>query len=248
MAARILATEPLQGLPNILLYGCKYARLVQLMRECMEQRFGRLTRREVATEDNVIYFETPYFFEIDLANPNMSQDIAHLSQFVHTIVSHASIHTERHIIIMYNIDRFKDRQSLRVLVERHTERAIFFATTHALGGLEAPVRSRFLLIRVPLENPADLSACAVLDEADAVLKAKPSLEDIRALAIKTFQQGVPLAALPAWFVKHRRLSPQVIAAAANLEHRFKCTNGGRELLYHELMLHILTQKKYVIKS
>lgn len=253
-AKRVLAQAALQELPNILLYGSHGQSMVGVIEAAMCERFGTVQRRECVNADKLVYYETSYFFEIDLANPNQPKDMACFAEFVKSIIVHQAIHTQRHILIVYNIERAHDRQAFRVLLERFSNSAWFVCTTMRLAALEMPLRSRFMMIRVPCVP------CEREHEHNSLFRHTPwlvefvkqrqphDIDSIRAMSFRTFQQGLSLRDV-AWNVidalqgkRARGRLTDFIAAAAALEHRLKCTNGGREPLYHELLLHCACNK------
>lgn len=139
----------MEGMPNMLLYGFRQFPIDMLWREAMRRRFGEFTLMPQLYEKLIPYNETPYFFEIDLANPNLPKDLSCLPDLVKTIVSAKCIHSSRHIIVIRNVDCLRDRQPFRVLMERFSQNAVFICTSFKLAALEPPLQSRFFLLRIP---------------------------------------------------------------------------------------------------
>lgn len=158
---KCLMEDSVEGMPNMLLYGFRQFPIDMLWREAMRRRFGDFTLMPRTYEKLIPYHETPYFFEIDLANPNLPKDLSCLPDFVKTIVSAKCIHSSRHIIVIRNVDCLRDRQPFRVLMERFSQNAVFICTSYKLAALESPLQSRFFLLRIPApsrdENHAVLS-------------------------------------------------------------------------------------------
>lgn len=149
-----------QDTPNILFYGCKGLPHTLLWDAIIRKRYGAFHRVECVGNKQWIYNETPYFFEIDLANPNQPKNIESLGEFLKEILVHVCIHATRHVFFLKNIDVICDKGSagmFRVLLERFSNTAWFVCSTYRVAALEAPLRSRFYNVRVPLFSTQDMS-------------------------------------------------------------------------------------------
>ena len=144
---------------NILFYSCKGFPLELIWNAMVKTKYGCYTKTERIWEKQVIYNETPYYFDIDIANPNQSRNLNNLANFIKEIVQHPCIHSEKHIFFIRNIDCACDKENsptFRVLLERYSKNAIFICTTYKITALENPIKSRFLLIRVPHFKPEEI--------------------------------------------------------------------------------------------
>lgn len=150
-------------IPNILLHGCHGIPFNFIWNIALHKKFGEFTKlKRVWGKDVITYYETPYFFEIDLLYPHQTRDMVLFSEFIKDIVSHPCIHEDRHIIVFENIDQVSDRirsTALRVLLERFSKNAFFICTTSHIGQIELPIRSRFLNIRCRAFTPDEMEGC-----------------------------------------------------------------------------------------
>lgn len=159
-------------IPNVLLYSVYGFPLDLVWREGLKRRFGvaDFIEKECLWAKSIPYLETPYYIRIDMANPDIPNDLEMLQELLKTIIGSACIHSERHVIILENIDHFINkninRHVFRVLLERFSKNAWFVSTTYHLSKLESPLRSRFYCIRFPLPSEEEVNAImAYLDGA-----------------------------------------------------------------------------------
>jgi len=169
---RVLAetvTSP-EGTPNVLLYGARGFPLELVYRAAIRRRFGEFHLRDhVAGE--IPYRRCGYFIELDFAHPNLPKDLECLTGFLRGIVDARFAHAPRHIIVLRNVDALRDPQPFRVLLERFSNNAVFLCTTHRIGAIEPPLRSRFQHSRVPLPTAQETRAILALLGADAEANA-----------------------------------------------------------------------------
>ena len=151
------------GTPNVLLYGARGFPLDLVYRAAIRRRFGEFHLRDhVHADGDIPYRRCGYFLEIDFAHPNLPKDLECLAVFLRDIVGARFAHAPRHIIVLRNIDALRDPQPFRVLLERFSHNAVFICTTHRVGALEPPLRSRFQHSRVPLPTAEETSAVLAL--------------------------------------------------------------------------------------
>lgn len=164
---RVLAdtvTSP-EGTPNVLLYGARGFPLELVYRAAIRRRFGEFHLRDHVSGD-IPYRRCGYFIELDFAHPNLPKDLECLTGFLRDIVDARFAHAPRHIIVLRNVDALRDPQPFRVLLERFSNNAVFMCTTHRLGAIEPPLRSRFQHSRVPLPTAQETRAILALLGAD----------------------------------------------------------------------------------
>jgi len=150
--------------PNILFYGCKGIPFDFMWETALRKKFGTYTKTQYVWQKNVTYYETQYFFEIDLLYPHQTKDMTIFSEFIKSLITHPCIHEDRHIIILKSIEQISDKlkaTALRVLLERYSKNAFFICTTTQISGIEAPLQSRFLLIRCPVFTIEEIEACFI---------------------------------------------------------------------------------------
>ena len=146
---------------NILLYGAPGFPIHLLWETIFKEIFHtNYYRNTVNWHNKLNYIETPYFFELDMADPNNSKELEVLSTFLKELVQHPCVHSRRHIIIMHNIEKLCARRSsysFRVLLEKYSANAIFICTTFHYSSIESPLLSRCINIRVPLPTNNEIS-------------------------------------------------------------------------------------------
>jgi hypothetical protein len=150
--------------PNILFYGCKGIPFDFIWETALRKKFGTYTKTQYVWQKSVTYYETQYFFEIDLLYPHQTKDMNTFSEFIKSLITHPCIHEDRHIIILKSIEQISDKlraTALRVLLERYSKNAFFICTTTHIGGIEGPLQSRFLLIRCPVFTIEEIEACFI---------------------------------------------------------------------------------------
>lgn len=113
-------------------------------------KYSTFTKKECIYDRHVVYHETPHFIEIDFSHPSNRKVMDHVQSLIMTIVQTSCIHDTFHLIICKHVDLIDDPHSFRVILERFNKNAKFLCTTTSLSKLEAPIKSRFFTIRVPL--------------------------------------------------------------------------------------------------
>ena len=158
---RVLLDGGIYEVQNILLYGATGFPMNMIWESIFKEMFGtNYYKNTLMWHNKLTYVETPYYFEIDMADPNNSKELDILSVFIKEIVQHKCVHSTRHIIVINNIERLCARRSsysFRVLLERYSANAIFICTTTHFGSIESPLTSRCINIRVPLPTNNEIS-------------------------------------------------------------------------------------------
>jgi hypothetical protein len=97
------------------------------------------------------------FFYFNMLHPDMPSDGTPLIDFLCEVASARAVHGGKHVVVLEHIDVLATAANapvLKMLLERHSQHTWFIATTHRAGAMEAPLRSRFLCVRVPLPSEA----------------------------------------------------------------------------------------------
>jgi hypothetical protein len=180
--------------PNILMYSAIGFPMAVYWDHIMHQKFGKFQRKECTFKKDVTYFETPFFFELDFLHPSNTKAMDHMQELIKMIISSSCIHSDRHIIFCKNIDAIDDIYAFRVLLERYSKNAMFVCTTHCLSNIEAPIRSRFYTIRVPLFTFDEINF--IMSKLDVALHPKLQETQCRniykAIAIADICQSHPI--------------------------------------------------------
>jgi len=145
--------DQLDVLPNTMLYSHTGFPLELLYYTAFKEKFGKFKINKLLWDKEVLYNETPYFFEIDLSIPQQPKDLVKFIEFIKHIVKNPCIHSSRHIIVIKHIDYIVNNNKFydfRVLFERFSSTTLFICTTHFYSKLEQPIKSRFFSVRVPL--------------------------------------------------------------------------------------------------
>lgn len=138
---------------NILLYSSIGFPIDLFIDEIIKKKFviKQIYRKEMIWNKTIIYNENQYFFEIDLNNPNMPRKLNNLNEMLLFIIKTKSINTEKHMIIIKNIDKLNDNFfAFRIILERYSQNCYFICFTNNISKIETPIRSRFSLIRLRL--------------------------------------------------------------------------------------------------
>lgn len=177
-------------IPNVMLYGVYGFPLDLLWKEGLRRRFGveEFVEKECMWSKDIPYLETPYYIHIDMENPDIPNDLELLQDLIKTIISTTCIHSNRHIIILENIDHFINkninRHVFRVLLERFSKNAWFICTTYHLSKLESPLRSRFYCIRFPLPSEMEVNQIiAYLDDVQTLKHVYKTRNIVKAMTI-----------------------------------------------------------------
>ena len=102
-------------------------------------------------EKTINYCENQYFIEIDLMNPENIKNLDKLTKFLLNIVNTKNIGLTKHIIILKHIDLLiKYFYEFRILLEKFSNNIIFISCTHNISKIEAPIKSRYNIYRIPL--------------------------------------------------------------------------------------------------
>jgi len=138
---------------NILLHFVKGFPTDLYIDEVIKKRFNIPTiyRNKHIWDKNIPYYENQYFFEIDIANPDMPKDFSFLSNFILHIIKTKNILNRRYFIIIKNIDLLKEYfLEFRIILEKYSVNALFLCTTTNISKIDAPIISRFIQYRIPL--------------------------------------------------------------------------------------------------
>jgi len=124
-----------------------------LIDEIIKRKFkiSHIYRKELIWNKTIIYNENQFFFEIDLSNPSLPKKLNNLNDMLLFIIKTKSINTNKHLIILKNIDRLNENFfAFRIILERYYHNCYFICSTNAISKIEAPIKSRFSLFRIRL--------------------------------------------------------------------------------------------------
>ncbi len=138
---------------NLLLYsyiGFPYDLFID---EIIKKKFkiNQIYRKEMMWNKSIIYNENQYFLEIDLDNPNMPRKLNNLNEMLLFIIKTKSINTDKHLIIIKNIDKLNEMFfAFRIILEKYYNNCYFICFTNKINKIENPIKSRFFLFRLRL--------------------------------------------------------------------------------------------------
>jgi hypothetical protein len=153
VATFLLDTE-LESSPNVLFYGTPGFPIDLFVHHLLKRKFNITQVDNRCTWNNeVIYSENPSYFTIDFANPSQSKNVLTIGAFIKELVSHSSVHTGKHAMVLLNIDKGLTKENVyqfRVLLERYSNNVVFITTTYHRSKIESPLLSRLVSLRIPL--------------------------------------------------------------------------------------------------
>ena len=138
---------------NLVLYSYIGYPIELLIDELVKIKFNIqiLNKKELIWNKNVPYYENQYFFEIDLNNPNISNDYSFITEMILFIIKNKPVTGNKHLIILKNIDKLGEYAfAFRIILEKFYNNVYFICTTHKISKIESPIKSRFSLIRLRL--------------------------------------------------------------------------------------------------
>ena len=145
---------------NVLLYGAYGFPTDLFIDEIMKKKFNmnKIIKQQCFLNKDIVYMHHPCFLEIDLSHPSCNKNITGIFKFITSIIINKNIHNDKHMIIIKHIDILKalEFNSLRILLEKYSQNAIFLCSTHKLDKIDVPVKSRLTLIRLPLFQHSEI--------------------------------------------------------------------------------------------
>jgi hypothetical protein len=138
---------------NLLLFSYKGFPLDLFIDELLKTKFNikNLHKNELIWNKSIIYYENQYFLEIDLNNPNISNDYSFITDMILFIIKNRPLISNKHLIIIKNIDRLEEyAYAFRIIIEKYYNNVYFICTTNKISKIESPIKSRFSLIRMRL--------------------------------------------------------------------------------------------------
>lgn len=139
---------------NLLLYSHIGFPLDLFIDELIKAKFNltNINKKELLWNKNIYYNENQYFIEIDLNNPNISNDFSLLTEMILFIIKNKPVFNyTKHLIILKNIDNFNEYSyAFRIILERFNNNVYFICTSNKIAKIEHAIKSRFFCIRIRL--------------------------------------------------------------------------------------------------
>jgi DNA polymerase III delta prime subunit len=146
----------LYDLPHLLFYGqdtslCK-AYIYQVLRWGLHYEGDILLKNNTFTINNidVQYSNTENFIQINFET-HLNKEKNALIDFIKQVVSQRNVLHSKHIFILWNIEKIthQGQYRLRRIIEKNQEYSLFISFISQYTKLIDPLKSRFLMIRVP---------------------------------------------------------------------------------------------------
>lgn len=111
-----------------------------------------INKKECIWNKDLPYLYNQHFLEIDLLNPSVLKYKSQLAEFILNVIKNKNINNEKHLIIIKHLDKLSNDEfsSFRIILEKYSSNSYFICTTHKLDKIDAPIKSRFALLRMPL--------------------------------------------------------------------------------------------------
>jgi hypothetical protein len=148
--------------PNVLTYGAPgfpHVLLIEYSIATLVNTTFPISKRYLAW-NSCPYIETDYYIEIDMHHPDFPKEIQVIIDFMINIIKNKCIYLRRHIFILKNVDAIhRNRsQAFRNIFEQFSSSVMFIATTNKAHLLEAPIKSRMTMFRIPLPTEEEQKA------------------------------------------------------------------------------------------
>lgn len=150
------ARQPLGDIPHLLFYGPTQGMAPEYVYHFLRLHLGvphfknQIHKHTLSDELEVTSMYNSYFKEIRLPLYG-SADKRILSEYIGPIAEQPCIHTSRHIIILWDVDKLSEQawMCMRRLMETCVKKTLFLMTATSISRLPAPLLSRSGLIRCP---------------------------------------------------------------------------------------------------
>ena len=189
---------------------------------------------QIRTHKNIKYLENTQYLTFQVIN-------IHILQFIKSLIQTTTINNIIRKIILLNIEQL-DRECmtcLRILVEKYNNTTQFIATTIQRSKIDKPILSRFILIRIPVENiTIEVIPIKSID-------TKPTLTQIKKIVKKCRKYTISDISLE--LLNITPYKSQFIEHASDIEHQY-CFHNNKDLAIETLILVCFYPPKYDIKK
>jgi DNA polymerase III delta prime subunit len=189
---------------------------------------------QLRTHKNIKYFENNQY----LSFPTLNISIL---IFIKSIIQTTTINNVIRKIILFNIEQLDNEcmTFLRIILEKYSNTTIFIATTIQRSKIDKPILSRFISVRVPIEEN-------IIENTPVKnINIKPTLTQIKKLVKKSKKYAIRDIALH--LLEITPYKKQFIEQASTIEHQY-CFHNNKELAIEALILVCFYPPKYDIKS
>ena len=148
----ILKSIDSTNVPNLLLYGHRSVNKLDILKDILSRKY-KITEEKKIKEKNIELVKTEIYYLFNLAlitNKNYPQFMEILKNYI-TLKDYYSNNNNKYIILnnFTNI-KISIQNTLRVLIEKYRITSVFIILTDKIGNIIGPLKSRCLMIRIPL--------------------------------------------------------------------------------------------------
>jgi len=189
---------------------------------------------QTRTHKNIRYLENSQYLTFSLIN-------IHILQFIKSLIQTTTINNKIRKIILLNIEQC-DRECmtiLRIILEKYNNTTQFIATTIQRSKIDKPILSRFILVRLSVEN-IKIDVIPIKN-----ITTKPTLTDIKKIIKKCRKYSICDISLE--LLNITPYKSQFIEHASNIEHQY-CFHNNKDLAIETLILVCFYPPKYDIKK
>jgi len=148
----ILKSFSSSNVPNLMIYGNQMINKLEILKEIISKKY-KITKEKKIKEKNIEIIQTEIYYLFNLSSitsKNYSQFIEVLTKYI-SLKDYFSKNINKYIIFN-NFTNIKSsiQNSLRVLIEKYRITSVFIILTDKLGNIIEPLKSRCLMVRIPL--------------------------------------------------------------------------------------------------
>ena len=189
---------------------------------------------QLRTYKNIKYFENSKYLTFPSINTN-------ILQFIKSLIQTTTINNITRKIILFNIEQCDQEcmTILRIILEKYNNTTQFIATTIQRSKIDKPILSRFILIRIPVQN-IKINVLPI-----SSITNKPSIIDIKKIIKKCRKYSIPDIIIELLNITPYKI--QFIQHACDIEYQYRFHNN-KDLAIEALLLVCFYPPKYDIKK
>jgi hypothetical protein len=189
---------------------------------------------QIRTHKNIKYLENNLYLTFPLINKV-------ILLFIKSLIKTTTINNTIRKIILFNIEQCDNECMiiLRILLEKYNNTTQFIATTIQRSKIDKPILSRFISMRIPVQNiKVDVIPIKTIT-------TKPTLTDIKKIIKKCRKYTISDISLE--LLNITPYKSQFIEHASNIEYQY-CFHNNKDLAIETLILVCFYPPKYDIKK
>ena len=189
---------------------------------------------QTRTYKNIRYLENSQYLTFSVIN-------IHILQFIKSLIQTTTINNTIRKIILLNIEQC-DRECmtfLRIILEKYNNTTQFIATTIQRSKIDKPILSRFILVRLSVEN-IKIDVIPIKN-----INTKPTLTYIKKLVKKCRKYSISDISIE--LLNITPYKSQFIEHSSNIEYQY-CFHNNKDRAIETLILVCFYPPKYDIKK